>query len=357
MSAPPRVGRRCSISSLMSDDAACRTGIIYLLPPLSLNISLNGYRLVSPPLWGTVSRDGTFVHGEDGSLEKSVRGALLTRPNPLHALVREDVWNLLSDLGGRVVKLMPKRHPGISEQEIMETLREWSAHRRGQHLIPRMIQEQVRAGGVEVTEELARIITDTARVEVAMMELRTILEPMPPIQGWTDEQDARHAADCLDAFVTSQWFRNKQLAESKVGGRAREVRLLELLKEYTDGLMRIYAAQATRISARISARDANSEVLEELYGLIDGDSIDLAIDLLIERTDDLLSAGEFDQCNSLLIALDPSRLDTNLCVGVLSATRRARELLSSRGGLVRAVRGRLRELAPDRTERLLENLT
>lgn len=342
----------------MSDDAACRTGIIYLLPPLSLNISLNGYRLVSPPLWGTVSRDGTFVCGEDGPLEEMISSALSARPNPLHALVREDVWNLLSDLGGKVVKLMPKRHPGISEQGIMETLREWSAHRRGQHLIPRMIQEQVRAGGVEVTEELVRAITDAARVEAAMVELRTILEPMPPIQGWTDEQDARHAADCLDAFVTSQWFRNKKLAESKVGGRrTMEVRLLELLKEYADGLMRIYAAQATRISARISAREANSEVLEELYGLVDGDSIDLALDLLIERTDDLLSAGEFDQCNSLLIALDPSRLDTNLCVGALSATRRAREHLSSRGGLVRLIRGRLRELAPDRTARLLENLT
>lgn len=339
MSAPPRTARLCSISSLVLDNVACRTGIVYLFPPPALEGSKNGYQLVSPPLWGTMASDGTFVLGGDGALEELVKGALKTRPALRYALVREDVWGLLSDFGSKVVGLMPKKHREISEREIMEVLLKWPARGKSRHHVPRLIQDQVRAGKVEATEELARTITDTARVEAAMVELKEVWEPMPPIQGWTDELDIIHTEDCLDTHTKSQWSLNK------------------LRGEYYEGLVRLCAAQLHLSRIRSQARKTNSEVLSELYGLVGEGSTDLALDLLFEEVDGLLSAGKFDQCNSLLIALDPGRLDTNLCVGVLSATRRAREHLSFRVGLVRLIRGRLRELAPDRAERLLENLT
>ena len=96
--------------------------------------------------------------------------------------------------------------------------------------------------------------------------------------------------------------------------------------------------------------------LDELYSLVARHDPDSAIDLLFANVDDLLSEGAFRRCDALLKTIDPKRLDSNLLVAALSATKRAAPLLHERPAFVRRVRTRLQELAPDRLERLLAGL-
>lgn len=96
--------------------------------------------------------------------------------------------------------------------------------------------------------------------------------------------------------------------------------------------------------------------LDELYSLVARHDPDSAIDLLFANVDDLLSEGAFRRCDALLKTIDPKRLDSNLLVAALSATKRAAPLLHERQAFVRRVRTRLQELAPDRLERLLAGL-
>jgi hypothetical protein len=72
--------------------------------------------------------------------------------------------------------------------------------------------------------------------------------------------------------------------------------------------------------------------------------------------DELLAAGEFQRCDAVLKTIDPKRLDTNLLVAALSATKRAAGRLPARGAFIRRVRTRLEQLAPDRVDRLLAGL-
>lgn len=96
--------------------------------------------------------------------------------------------------------------------------------------------------------------------------------------------------------------------------------------------------------------------LDELYSLVARHDPDSAIDLLFANVDDLLSEGAFRRCDALLKTIDPKRLDSNLLVAALSATKRAAPLLHERPAFMRRVRTRLQELAPDRIERLLAGL-
>ncbi|MCK6514911.1 hypothetical protein L6R46_07650 [Myxococcota bacterium] len=96
--------------------------------------------------------------------------------------------------------------------------------------------------------------------------------------------------------------------------------------------------------------------LGDLYSLVARQDPDSAIDLLIGHVDDLLSAGAFLRCDALLKTIDPERLDSNLVVATLLATRRAAPHLPERPAFIQRARARLLQLAPDRVERLLAGL-
>lgn len=96
--------------------------------------------------------------------------------------------------------------------------------------------------------------------------------------------------------------------------------------------------------------------LGELYSFVARHEPDNAIDVLFSHVDDMLSEGAFHRCDALLKTIDPKRLDSNLLVAALSATKRAAHQLAERQAFVRRVRARLQELAPDRVERLLSGL-
>lgn len=96
--------------------------------------------------------------------------------------------------------------------------------------------------------------------------------------------------------------------------------------------------------------------LVEVYSLVSRNDPDGAIDLLFAHLDDMLSEGEFRRCDTVLKTIDPKRLDSNLLVAALSATKRAAQLLPEREAFVRRARARLQDLAPDRAERLLAGL-
>lgn len=96
--------------------------------------------------------------------------------------------------------------------------------------------------------------------------------------------------------------------------------------------------------------------LGDVYSLVAQHDPDGAIDVLFARVDEMLIAGEFDHCDALLKTIDPKRLDSNLLIATLSATKRAAAKLPERRAFVRRVTARLKEVAPGRVERLLSGL-
>ena len=63
--------------------------------------------------------------------------------------------------------------------------------------------------------------------------------------------------------------------------------------------------------------------LDDVYSLVQQKRQRKAVDILYEKVDDLLIAGEFKRCDELLRTIDLSRLDTNLIVSVLAMTKSA----------------------------------
>lgn len=96
--------------------------------------------------------------------------------------------------------------------------------------------------------------------------------------------------------------------------------------------------------------------LEPVYRMVASGEIRKASDILFEMVNDLLLAGEFKQCNDLILSADLDQLDTNLLVGLLAITCAAKEHLPGRPGLVTRVEKKLLELAPDRITGLMAGL-
>lgn len=96
--------------------------------------------------------------------------------------------------------------------------------------------------------------------------------------------------------------------------------------------------------------------LGSIYSLVHRGEPDDAIDVLFDHLDRLLDSGDFEKCDGVLMTIDVKRLDTNLLVALASITRVAKDELAKRAQLMDRVETRLRELAPDRTDRLLANL-
>lgn len=96
--------------------------------------------------------------------------------------------------------------------------------------------------------------------------------------------------------------------------------------------------------------------VEQMYSHVAASKIDEAVDILFDHIDELLLAGDFSACDDLLHVIDPKRLDTHLLVAALSMTKAAAPRLSSRVRFVNRVTARLKELAPDRWEALVQGL-
>lgn len=93
--------------------------------------------------------------------------------------------------------------------------------------------------------------------------------------------------------------------------------------------------------------------LAESYAL----SGDDALDLIFERVDDALLAGEFDRVDAVLDAVKLDKLDSALVVGFLSVTRAAKSKLARRGVFVVRARARLLDLGcADRINQLMSGL-
>jgi hypothetical protein len=89
----------------------------------------------------------------------------------------------------------------------------------------------------------------------------------------------------------------------------------------------------------------------DLYEMAARDTDD-AIDVLYDRVDSMLTAGDWAATEAAVQALDEQRLDVALLVAAISITRPAAERLPSRLKLI----ARLREVEPTRAERLLQGL-
>lgn len=102
----------------------------------------------------------------------------------------------------------------------------------------------------------------------------------------------------------------------------------------------------------------HTNFLRDLYEAIGKVHDEKLIDLLLERFDIALSTGFFSVADELLEELDVDKLNANLIICVLSATRRAGSLghLLKRQGFVDRARTKLTELYPERVERLMEGL-
>lgn len=96
--------------------------------------------------------------------------------------------------------------------------------------------------------------------------------------------------------------------------------------------------------------------IDEVYSLVAKSKPAAAMDVLLACFNSLLSASEFETCDSALRSFDFRRLDTTLMVSILSITRPAKTQLGAREEVVRDIEKVLREQVPDRTERLLKNL-
>ena len=96
--------------------------------------------------------------------------------------------------------------------------------------------------------------------------------------------------------------------------------------------------------------------LAALYQLVENGDTQRAADRIFERIDGLLERRAFADCDDLLNIVDVGRLDTFSLVSFLAASLAGAAELPSRPDLYRRTERRLRELAPDRADRLLAGL-
>lgn len=138
-------------------------------------------------------------------------------------------------------------------------------------------------------------------------------------------------------------------------GYGKDAGLIARLRELLGGRASSLQGEEREPSANSNA--ATKTWLYDLYALVQEEEIDDAIDLLFDQVDDLLLAGDFEECNNLLLSIDVKMLDVNLLVALLTITYPAKDELRDRGSVVRRIAKRLRALAPERAEGLLRGRT
>lgn len=95
---------------------------------------------------------------------------------------------------------------------------------------------------------------------------------------------------------------------------------------------------------------------DRLLALVQTSSYDEAVDLVFSTFDELLCNGKFVECDHVISSLKPEILDDNCIVAILTVTWAAKEKLATRAGFVERAEKHLREIEPERVERLLVGL-
>lgn len=126
----------------------------------------------------------------------------------------------------------------------------------------------------------------------------------------------------------------------------------ELVRQQTEALLRQYEAQ----DKSATGEEVAPMWLEDTYAYCMQSRDAEALDVMFRHINTLLCEDQFSKCNDLLRAIDLQRLDTHLMIGLLSITLAASSILPFRSQLVSNIESRLRKLAPDRVERLLNGL-
>ena len=95
--------------------------------------------------------------------------------------------------------------------------------------------------------------------------------------------------------------------------------------------------------------------LDELYRLV-ASSQDCALDLVLEKIDDLLLEGRFEVVNEILSTVDVQRLDPTVMLALLSVTKSTNQNLPCWQKLFVRVESELVERFPGRAQKLLLGL-
>jgi hypothetical protein len=93
-----------------------------------------------------------------------------------------------------------------------------------------------------------------------------------------------------------------------------------------------------------------------VYDLVRREKSPEALDVMFDHLDEMLSARNFLDCESLLAAVDIGRLDATTMVGLLSITMPARANLSTRAKLFDLIQRELTQSAPSRADAMLRDL-
>jgi len=96
--------------------------------------------------------------------------------------------------------------------------------------------------------------------------------------------------------------------------------------------------------------------LEEIYSLVAANNPNEAIDTLFTYIETLLANGRFDACNELLKQVNINKLDTNLMIGFLAITLKAKDKLPARKQLSHNIQHWLQCHEPKRNKSLMSGL-
>ena len=109
-----------------------------------------------------------------------------------------------------------------------------------------------------------------------------------------------------------------------------------------------------RIEVQVNIIDEQDTDLDRIYELVKGDFLDDSIDIVFDKLDEYLCAGEFSRVDDFLDKVDINRLDCNLIVAVLSITFQATEELKNWDKFFDVCEELLREKYPERFEGMLK---
>ena len=102
--------------------------------------------------------------------------------------------------------------------------------------------------------------------------------------------------------------------------------------------------------------DRTKDWLEAMYKFVEQESSADALDILFDKMDSLMCAGEFALCDEILTEIDVKRLNITVTLGVLAITWAGKSHLKQRDQYFQRAKDHIIELDPDRAEELLKGL-
>ncbi|MCA9182226.1 MAG: hypothetical protein KDA51_12260 [Planctomycetales bacterium] len=147
------------------------------------------------------------------------------------------------------------------------------------------------------------------------------------------------------------------MAEGVLVGTVTPLRAAAPMTEGLSNLQHEAVIQIVEMILRgVSQPQSSFAWLPTVYSLVGQAREEEAADIVFEKIDDLLCAGQFRRCDELLQMVDVKRLDTKVMLSFLAITLAAKDKLPGRRSLVQHVENRLKVLIPDRAKSLLAPL-